>query len=46
MDRQRMHKADLERASDERRSRSLRRFLSQWAKRHMQERVVFKRRRA
>ncbi len=39
-------KDETERASAERRSRSLRVFFTRWAKRHMPERVRFRRRRA
>ncbi|MGH2490157.1 MAG: hypothetical protein ACRDF9_01495 [Candidatus Limnocylindria bacterium] len=47
MDRRRqMVKDEADRVSAERRSRSLRLFVAQWAKRHMPERVRFPRRRA
>jgi len=48
MDRRRQLLKDeaADRASAERRSRSLRLFVAQWAKRHMPERVQFRRRRA
>jgi hypothetical protein len=39
-------KDEADRVSAERRSRSLRLFVAQWAKRHMPERVQFRRRRA
>jgi len=37
---------EADRVTAERRSRSLRLFVAQWAKRHMPERVQFRRRRA
>jgi hypothetical protein len=43
--RQRLVKEDADRAA-ERRSRSLRLFFAQWAKRHWPDRVQFRRRRA
>lgn len=39
-------KDEADRISAERRSRSLRLFIAQWAKRHMPDRVRFRRRRA
>lgn len=46
MDRRQLLKDEAERASAERRSRSLRIFVAQWAKRHWPDRVQFRRRRA
>ena len=44
MDRRQLLKNEAERASAERRSRSLRSFVAQWAKRHWPDRVQFRRR--